>query len=152
MDIFHQSTFTDINREDTKLRTCELFKCEIGREQYLQLVKHTGDRNSLTRLRLSSHSLMIERGRHLGILKDLRFCPFCPEHIEDEIHFLIKCKCYNAVRKTFFESEIKSKLPKNFSRKSEKQKFIILMTDMRMISHTAKLIRKLFSIRELIVF
>ena len=30
--------------------------------------------------------------------KDKRFCPFCPNKVEDEIHFLLECSTYNIPR------------------------------------------------------
>ena len=32
---------------------------------------------------------MIEKGRHLKIEKDERYCPFCPYEIETEKHFIL---------------------------------------------------------------
>ena len=32
-----------------------------------------------------------------------RTCPFCPEHVENEFHFLIKCPVYNTLRKKLLD-------------------------------------------------
>ena len=56
------------------------------------------DRIALTKLRLSNHKLMIEKGRHLKLDRNRRFCPFCPNEVEDEIHFMITCKNYTGDR------------------------------------------------------
>ena len=42
--------------------------------------------------------LLIETGRHSKIERQLRFCPFCPTIIEDEIHFLVQCPNYKDMR------------------------------------------------------
>ena len=42
--------------------------------------------------------LGIETGRHNNIAQDKRFCPFCPNEIEDECHFLIHCPVYTHLR------------------------------------------------------
>ena len=63
-------------------------------------------KQSLVRLRTSTHDLMIDKGRHLGIDKDLRLCLFCKERniqvIETEVHFLIECSKYDSTRKDIF--------------------------------------------------
>ena len=63
-------------------------------ETYLTIVNNTKNRTTLTKFRLSNHTLMIEKGRHQNIDKNLRFRPFCPTRIEDEMHFLLECECY----------------------------------------------------------
>ena len=90
-DIFHQKSFSSINETDSKLRTYSLIKESIGMETYLKTIRNINYRVSLSRFRLSNHKLMIEVGRHQKLPKSQRFCPFCPNIIEDEIHFLINC-------------------------------------------------------------
>ena len=41
---------------------------------------------------------MIEKGRYEKLLLGDRSCPFCPDQIEDEFHFLIKCPIYHELR------------------------------------------------------
>ena len=53
----------------------------------------------MTKFRLSNHSLMIEIGRHKEIPKERRFCPFCPNSVETEIHFLLLCPVYDLLRR-----------------------------------------------------
>jgi hypothetical protein len=55
-------------------------------------------RKALTRLRLSSHNLKIEYGRHDSnrIDRHVRVCVYCDKHdIEDEYHFTLVCTLYN---------------------------------------------------------
>ena len=89
-DIFHQEAFAAINQESSKLRTYKLLKEEIGMETYLTIVNNTKNRTTLTKFRLSNHTLMIEKGRHQNIDKNHRFCPCCPTRIEDEMHFFTR--------------------------------------------------------------
>ena len=77
-DIFHQLAFTEINKENSKLRTYGLIKTNLGFENYLNADINVQDRIALTKLRLSNHELMIEKGRHIKIDKSKRVCPFCP--------------------------------------------------------------------------
>ena len=72
-------------------------------EDYLLRVGNVSDRTALTKLRLSDHSLVIEKGRHLNINKSDRACPFCPEEVKDELHFLIKCPIYDYLRKSLLD-------------------------------------------------
>ena len=55
---------------------------------------------ALTRLRISCHSLEIERGRYhkpASIPAHLRLCKDC-ESVEDELHFVCVCPKYDSLR------------------------------------------------------
>ena len=94
-DEFHQHAFENLRREQSKLRTYALFKTEIGFEKYLSEIKNPSLRIEMTKFRLSNHKLMIEIGRHKNIPKELRFCPFCPNVVETEMHFILHCPVYD---------------------------------------------------------
>ena len=51
---------------------------------------------------------MIEKGRHLNIERNLRFCPLCQMKnlsiIEDEYHFIFECETYEMLSETYFEN------------------------------------------------
>ena len=96
-DIFHQKAFAEIANDSSKLRTYGLIKSEIREEPYLRIVKRIKDRISMTKFRLSNHTLMIEKGRHRDLDRDMRICPFCTS-VEDEIHFLTKCEAFRYIR------------------------------------------------------
>ena len=104
IDIFHQEAFAEINEPSSKLRTYKEFKTEIGLENYLEIISCERDRINLSRLRLSNHQLMIEKGRHQKIPKKQRFCPICPNEIEDKVHFLTVCKCFESERQILFHN------------------------------------------------
>ena len=101
---FHVDALSTISGPDHKLRTYALFKGEVGREKYLSEIGNVGVRTQLTKFRISDHNLMIEKGRHKQIHKDLRFCPFCRDRVEDEIHFLVGCPIYNNLRRPLLDS------------------------------------------------
>ena len=92
-----------IERGDSKLRTYGLIKQTPGFEKYLDGVRCVKERVALTKLRLSNHSLMIVKGRHYDIDRSVRFCPFCPNIVEDEKHFLLGCKTYSHIRADFLD-------------------------------------------------
>ena len=57
----------------------------------------------MTKLRLSNHELMIEKGRHSNLAISERKCPFC-HLVEDEIHFLVTCNIYSILRNDLLNS------------------------------------------------
>ena len=67
-------------------------------ESYLSDIKDYKLRTQLTKLRLSNHTLLIETGRHKKIPKEMRVCPFCPNSVEDELHFILQCPTYTILR------------------------------------------------------
>ena len=142
-DIFHQEAFSTINLESSKLKTYKLIKGEIGFEKYLSTIKNTKDRIALTKFRLSNHTLMIEKGRHQNIDKNHRFCPFCPNQIENEKHFLLECKCHESHRKELFNA-INNKI--RFQ--NDNEMFIYLVSNIQIISQTAHFLVKAFHTRE----
>ena len=113
-DQFHQNTFEAIRGENSKLKTYSVLKIEIGLETYLTDIKNikhrcamnVKHRCAMAKLRLSNHPLLIETGRHSKIERQLRFCPFCPTIIEDEIHFLFQCPNYKDMRENLLTKHL----------------------------------------------
>ena len=72
------------------LRTYAMFKTEFCFEKYLEAITDCRYRTAMTKLRSSSHTLKIERGRYTKPKTDIseRLCPLC-NAVEDEIHFLV---------------------------------------------------------------
>jgi hypothetical protein len=94
------------------LRSYVNFKTVFKLESYLYVIKDFKLRKCMSKLRLSSHSLNIERGRHTKPKTPLedRLCTVCDKsEVEDEFHFLLKCPLYNIERacllKVIFEAE-----------------------------------------------
>ena len=57
----------------------------------------------ITKLRLSSIDLEIERGRYSNLDRNERKCKICRTEIEDEFHFLFICPIYADLRKTLLK-------------------------------------------------
>ena len=99
-----------LNKQDNnKLRTYNKFKQSLFFENYLNLVYNKNHRQSLTRLRVSSHTLRIETGRFISkkdyLAPERRICQLCDIHeTEDELHFLFTCKLYCDLRIKLFKS------------------------------------------------
>ena len=102
-DVFHQNAFETIKEMKSKLRTYAIFKKIIGLETYVVKIRNPKIRKQISKFRLSNHTLMIEVGRHKNIPKEIRFCPFCPNSIETEIHFLFHCPVYSSMREMFLK-------------------------------------------------
>ena len=145
-DIFHQNTVQDIKREPSKPRTYSLLKTQIEYETYLSEVQNIEHRTALTKFRLSNHCLNIETGRHKRINKNNRFCPFCPNYIEDEKHSLLQCQAYATPRRELFDwIETQTN---NFTNLDYHRKFISLLTNINHTPKTAQYIFRMFYCRE----
>ena len=71
---------------------------------YLIKMQNRMFRNALAKLRLSSHSLNIETGRHRNIDRSNRKCSACNlNDIEDEFHFTLICTAYENLRKQYID-------------------------------------------------
>ena len=144
-DIFQQTAISNIQNM-SKLRTYVLIKQNATFEQYLVSVQNISDRIALTKFRLSNHRLMIEIGRHQGIKSPERVCPFCPDKVEDEFHFLLKCPTYNNLRQNLID-EINPIIIGFYYPKDEQFLFWFLLNN-PMISHlVARYIRLSMELR-----
>ena len=54
---------------------------------YLLKFQNRKQRNAITKLRLSSHSLFIETGRHTGVARENRKCTLCKKKMTNSISF-----------------------------------------------------------------
>ena len=144
---FHQDALSTISNPEHKLRTYALFKVVIGREDYLKEIKNVEIRKQLTKFRISDHNLMIEKGRHRGIDKCLRFCPFCPNQVEDEIHFLVNCPAYNSLRKSLIDSLVDGNT--NLHEIPDTEVFLTLMSKAQ--KEVANFTLKAFELRKYLV-
>ena len=69
-------------------------------ETYLELPNFY-QRKIIAKFRCSDHVLEIEKGRHLKVPREERFCRFCTNaEIESEEHFLSDCPLYKDLRTT----------------------------------------------------
>ena len=137
VDKFYQESFSEIKQPSSKLRTYSILKTEKGFENYLYEIKNLKHRIMMTTLRLSDHKLMIETGRHKNIIKELRFCPFCPGEVEDEIHFILKCRPYAQYRNPSWRCSNHNKL----------NRFKTIMTSVNSLEDVARFIELAFTTR-----
>jgi hypothetical protein len=74
----------------SKMQTYAFLKQSWKIEDYLLQVGNIQDRTALRKLRVSDHTLAIEKDRNQNINQSDRKCPFCPEEIEDYFLFFNK--------------------------------------------------------------
>ena len=144
---FHQTSFDTMRGERSKLRTYSLFKTTIGIEKYLTETRNTSDRIAVTKFRLSNHRLMIEVGRYEDTPREERCCPFCPNVVESESHFMFVCPTYSHLR-TQYLRPITTSIP-NFQFLPYDAKMQILLSDME--QGTVKYIANSTELRQFLV-
>jgi hypothetical protein len=107
-----------------KLKPFSTFKTNFALENYIITnALHVYKRLNFTKRCVNAHKLHSETGRHTKpkTPSHLRFCPYCPNEVENELHFLLKCNKYNTDRTDLF-----SKLNFiNFSKLSDEVKLKI---------------------------
>ena len=133
------------------LKTLSRLKNIPGRESYLKDVEISKHRVALSRFRLCSHSLQIERGRYNNNSEDPenqnRLCQYCKAHgkevMENEAHFLVSCPLYNELREKL--------LPHRFFHNYlyEEDKATQILSDSEQIRNVAKFIYLAFEEREI---
>ena len=72
--ILYKNTLDKITESNIKLRTYNLVKRDYKRELYIYHINSAKLRRSISKFRLSDHSLPIEFGRRLNIPVENRFC------------------------------------------------------------------------------
>ena len=97
LDIDFQN-WSDIVSSFERLSTYNLFKTNLTLEHYLSIEMNPMFKRSMLKFRVSAHSLLIEKGRHMNLQRSERLCPSCQTEIEDEIHFLLVCPLYLELR------------------------------------------------------
>ena len=128
------------------------YKKEYECEDYLLLVRDYKLRMNISKLRLSSHCLNIEVGRHTRpkVERKNRVCKLCNNGvIEDEEHFVMACPVYQKEREhlftkiLFFDEDL---LVPNCQARS----FINMMSikEEIILFYLGKFITKCFKIRE----
>ena len=100
-DTFQQKCRSEIANSNR----CSLYNHlhrEFTMANYLNKVQIRTNRRALTKLRLSSHRLLIERGRWLKIKQENRLCTEC-HVLEDEYHVVCICLRYAELRNRFIK-------------------------------------------------
>ena len=87
-----------------RLTSYILYKDSLAMETCLETIYVNKFRISLSKFRLSSHDLAIEKGRYNNINIENRLCIYCNMNaIENEFHFLLVCPKYRHLRIKYFK-------------------------------------------------
>ena len=115
--------------ESPKAISFNKYKTNIILESHLVQKINVKHKIALSRFRLSNHSLMIEKGRHMKpkIERNQRWCFVCKNEIEDGEHVLIICPLYNPQRK-FLEKACLENCNR-YMHLNKEQKFIYIMSN-----------------------
>ena len=134
----------------SKSDTFTSFKSEISLEKYTWQVKNVKHRIALSRLRLSCHELMIEKGRHHrpSLERSERKCPHCKDVVEDECHFITSCPLYSNERKELYAEVHKNSMWFN-EIPTNNQKFIFILSNenVDVLNKVAAYVYKSFAVR-----
>ena len=103
-DNYHQSWYSNMNNS-SRLSMYSRYKHDFQFETYLDTLPHQKFRIALTKFRLSSHNLAIERGRFENVPRENRICRYCNlQVVESEYHFLLVCPLYKDLRRKYFKN------------------------------------------------
>ena len=99
----------------SKMAVIKIAKTDQGMSSFIKATKMPL-RRLIAKLRLSDHTLQIERGRYNQITPYRRICKVCKKGVEDVVHFLFSCPLYRAIRINLLK-DLDTSIP-NFSSKS----------------------------------
>lgn len=117
-------------------------KPDFERSEYINKMKCRSLRNILAKIRLSSHDLHIETGRHRNIDRNDRKCTLCQcNDIEDEYHFILICPMYALLRNQY--------IPRYYHRHPSMLKLTQLLnsTNVKVLNKLALFCRNAFKLR-----
>ena len=99
--------------------TLQRIKMHLWQSRLPSVLESRTFRNVIAKLRLSSHKLFVETGRHRQIPRQDRKCSLC--NIDDVYHFIHICPFYNNIRNTH--------IPRYFRTRQSMFKFVQLLND-----------------------
>ena len=101
----YMTYWKETTQNQSKMECYLTLKREYTFAEYLSTVNDPKLRKTLTRYRLSEHSLAIEKGRHrqTPLPREDRLCTHCTQNVvETELHFLTTCPLYQDIRDSYF--------------------------------------------------
>ena len=104
LDQINQTNIGSDGIDHNKLRFYKTLKSSFKTEPYVDLVHNRNQRSNLTRIRISAHSLEVERLRYQtpAVPYCDRYCRYCTEQVPgNEAHFLMFCSTFLNKRQCF---------------------------------------------------
>ena len=116
-------------------------------------MKNVAKRIAVTKIRLSNHELMIEKGRHQGLEFGLRNCPLCLENskylLEDELHLLLVCNTFSHLREILFGAS--KQCVQRFEHLNNAEKLNHLLSNENLMIHTGEFLIKALGVRNVLM-
>ena len=128
----------ETTQKQSKLECYLALNREYTMAEYLSTVTDPKQRKTLTRYRLSEHSLAIEKGRHrqTWLPREERLCPHCTQNeVETELHFLTACPLYQDIRDTYFPQITNTQ--GEFENMSNEERLPYLLGEVQQCANTA---------------
>ena len=146
----------EVNRNDSKnssggnkLRLYQNIKADFISEPYLELHIGFSARSAFAKLRCGVAPINIEIGRYQNVPVSQRFCPFCDNCIEDEVHILTDCDLYMDIREELYS--VISKRDICFDQLSNKDKALYILSGLTCVKECANTCKKILKRRMLLI-
>lgn len=104
LDQYYQNWYRQYINNSQRLTSYCRFKHEFTLEPYHYRIHEKHFKIALSRFRLSSHDLEIERGRYSNIPREDRICKLCSLNVvESAYNFLLVCPLYIDLRRKYIK-------------------------------------------------
>ena len=91
---------TTLNQAKDYILAYNKVKSVFEREKYVDVIWMEAYRSALAQFRMGISQINVHRYR-FSPTKENTTCPFCPEKVESEVHFLLQRPMYNQLRVTY---------------------------------------------------
>ena len=105
-------------------------------EQYCKTIMPVSHRSAFAKFRCGVAPLRLETGRYEVLPVYERVCPLCRTQVENEIHVIIKCGAYDAIRESLIQKA--NVVYPDFNLLTDEEKMIFLFSNQSMIRECAK--------------
>ena len=80
--------------------------------------------SALCKFRCDVAPIRLEPGRYENLRVEERFCPFCPNTVEDEKHVILNCKLYDDIRDSLYKTVVAHNSDFPYLSEDEQLKFL----------------------------
>ena len=126
-----------------------MFKNQYAPDLYVKQIKAPRIRSAIARFRCGVAPINIELGRYFNVPASERYCNFCPEKIENELHVLLHCTTYTGVRESLFKYA--SYISSDFMSMDDANKMTFIFTNNAMLLKCARTCYQILDIRKTLV-